>query len=90
MTLTLDQARQAGAIVAEIDRVQALLDLANTAKANGWAISKLAVTDMNGAEHALLISNLNGQDAINALAYTIGVYQTMLTNLNAQLAAITA
>lgn len=87
MSITLQQAQQAGQIADQIAKVQGLLTVAQQAQAGGWCISKLAVVSPSGQEYPLLIDVLDQTNSATALASAISVYQGMLTQLNAELAS---
>ncbi len=88
MTITLEQAKQAGEIAAQIAVISSLREQAQTAKDQSWLISHLSALDANGQQHALITVTLDATTSANALDYCIGVYDAMLTGLNAQLAAL--
>lgn len=88
MALTVEQAAAAGVIAAKIQTVQWLLDQATAAQNGGWLISRLEAQDPAGVMHPLITATLDPVTSADALTYCIGVYQGILADLNAQLAAI--
>jgi hypothetical protein len=87
--MTADQATQAGALAASIkSRQEKIAQIQAMITAGNFQVSQFAVIDSNNSPISLILDVLDAQTSQAALQYALNVYQTQLTALQAQLAAI--
>lgn len=87
--MTVDQAATAGQLSASIKtRTDKIAQIQAMITAGNWQVSQLTVIDPNSNPANLVLAPLDVQTSQAALQYALNVYQTQLTALQAQLAAI--
>ncbi len=88
-TYTPDQAIAIGLLGKQIkDRQDKIAQIQDMIAAGHWQISRLAAVDRNSNEIQLILGLLDAESSAAALQYALSVYQTQLTALQTELAAI--
>lgn len=87
--MSVDQASAAGDLAKQIKaRTDKIAQIQAMITDGHWQVSQFQVTDPNNNPVTLILAPLDAQTSAAALQYALNVYQTQLTTLQAQLAAI--